>query len=236
MTLSLKIISPLHATAADLARRQQRYEAQAAPGTRLQVDNLDGGPAALNSSGDVLHSAAAIYRQALETSPDEWQAILIDCVFDPAVEEIREATGIPTFGPTRVTLPLIPLVAPNFSIIARSRRQCQLLGELVERQGYGGYLCSLMALDISYEEAKQPDIFSRVMAERLRRAVGQDGARAIMFGSTTMAIDEEMRAAAAGAPLFMPGMVALHVIEQLWRDGLWPAGAAPHHSPLERNE
>ncbi len=140
MTLSLKIISPLHATAADLARRQQRYEAQAAPGTRLQVDNLDGGPAALNSSGDVLHSAAAIYRQALETSPDEWQAILIDCVFDPAVEEIREATGIPTFGPTRVTLPLIPLVAPNFSIIARSRRQCQLLGELVERQGYGGYL------------------------------------------------------------------------------------------------
>ncbi len=236
MTLSLKIISPLHATAADLARRQQRYQAQAAPGTRLQVDNLSGGPAALNSSGDVLDSAAAIYRQALQTSPDEWQAILVDCVFDPAVEEIREATGIPTFGPTRTTLPLIALVAPGFSIIARSRRQCRLLGELVERQGYGGHLHSLLALDISYEEAKQSDIFSRVMAERLRRAVGQDGARAIMFGSTTMAIDEEMRAAAAGVPLFMPGMVALRVIEELWHGGLWPADAASHQAPPERNE
>lgn len=236
MTLHLKIISPLHATAADLARRQQRYEVQASPRTRIRVDNLEGGPAALNSSGDVLDSAAAIYRQALQTSAAEWQAILIDCVFDPAVEEIREATGIPTFGPTRTTLPLIPLVAPNFSIIARSHRQCQLLGQLVEREGYGHYLRSLLALDISYEEAKQPAVFGRVMAERLRRAVNQDGTRAIMFGSTTMAVDDEMRAAADGVPLFMPGMVALRVIEQLWQDGLWPANAALHGSSPERNE
>jgi len=66
--------------------------------------------------------------------------------------------------------------------------------------------------------------------------VDQDGARAIMFGSTTMAIDAEMRAAAGGAPLFMPGMVALRIIEQLWQDGLWPATAAPHQRPPGRNK
>lgn len=224
MTLSVKILSPLKATDDDLARRQRRYADHAGPHTRVQVDNLEGGPAALNSSGDVLASAAAIYRQALHTSPGDWQAILIDCVFDPAVEEIREATGIPTFGPTRVTLPLIPLVADSFSIIARSQRQCQLLAELVEKEGYGDRLQSLRALDISYEEAKQPRIFRRVMGERLRGAVAQDGAQAIMLGSTTMAMDQEMRAAAGGVPLFMPGMVALRLIEQLWEGGLWPGG------------
>ena len=104
-----------------------------------------------------------------------------------------EETGIPTFGPTRTTLPLINLVAPNFSIIARSRRQCELLAELVEREGYGDRLQSVRALDISYEETKQADVFKRVMLSKLETAVSQDGARAIMFGSTTMALTDEMR-------------------------------------------
>ena len=224
MPLRVKILSPLKATEDDLARRQRRYSGHAGPGTQVQVENLEGGPAALNSSGDVLASAAAIYRQALDASPEAWDAVLIDCVFDPAVVEIREATGIPAFGPTRTTLPLIPLVADDFAIIARTRRQCELLAELVMELGYVDYLQSLHALDISYEEAKQPAVFERVMVDRLRSAGADEGAGAIMFGSTTMAISDEMRAAAAGVPLFMPGMVALRVIEQLWQDGLWPAG------------
>ncbi len=224
MPLRVQILSPLEATEDDLARRQRRYSGHARPDTQVRVENLEGGPASLNSSGDVLASAAAIYRQALNASPEAWDAILIDCVFDPAVVEIREATGIPTFGPTRTTLPLIPLVADDFAIIARTRRQCELLAELVAEAGYVDYLRSLHALGISYEEAKQPAVFERVMVDRLRSAVADEGAGAIMFGSTTMAISDEMRAAAAGTPLFMPGMVALRVIEQLWQDGLWPAG------------
>jgi signal transduction histidine kinase len=65
MTFSVKILSPLQATADDLARRQQRYEQHAGPQTRGQVDNLEGGPAALNSGGDVLASA----RRAGEGDP-----------------------------------------------------------------------------------------------------------------------------------------------------------------------
>ena len=60
------------------------------------------------------------------------------------------------------------------------------------------------------------------MLDRLEEAVVSDGARAIMFGSTTMALTDDMRATARGAPLFMPGMVALKVMERLWFDDLWP--------------
>lgn len=222
MTFRVKIISPLEASEADLDRRQRRYSQQAGPNTQVVVENLRGGPAALNTSGDVLASAAAIYQQGRDTRPDDYDAILIDCVFDPAVEELQESTGLPTFGPTRVTLPLIELVSSNFSIIARTERQCELLAGIVTRYGFGNYLCSLRALNISYEEAKQPGIFNRIMLDRLEEAVVSDGARAIMFGSTTMALTDDMRATARGAPLFMPGMVALKVMERLWFDDLWP--------------
>lgn len=222
MTLRVNIISPLKATEADLARRQQRYSEQASPNTAVTVINLAAGPPALNSSGDILASAAAIYQTGMTTTRAEADAILVDCVFDPAVDELREATGLPTFGPTRTTLPFIPLVAERFAIVARSPRQSTLLAELVEQEGYGDWLCGIRALDISYEEAKQPAIFNRVMLARLETAVVDDGAQAILFGSTTMALTPEMRRAARGVPLFMPGMVALRVLEQLWQDGLWP--------------
>jgi allantoin racemase len=224
MTLRIKIISPLKAAETDLARRQQRYSDHARPDTAVSVLNLTGGPQALNSSGDILISAAVIFQRGSTITKSDCDAILIDCVFDPAVVELHEATGIPTFGPTRTTLPLINFVAPNFSIIARSRRQCELLAELVEREGFGDQLQSVRALDISYEEAKEAEIFNRVMFSRLETAVVQDGAKAIMFGSTTMALTAEMRSKAGGRPLFMPGMTALRTIEHLWFDGLWPGG------------
>lgn len=220
MTFHVRILSPLKATADDLARRQRRYSEAAAPATEVRVENLNGGPAALNNSADILLSAAAILQQATNAPSGSYDAMLIDCVFDPALQEISECVTVPVFGPTRTTLPLIPLVADNFSIIARSQRQCELLAALVEREGYGDYLHSLRALEISYEEAKQPHLFNRVMTHRLYDAVHEDGAQAIMFGSTTMAISDEMYGAAAGVPLFMPGMVALGVMQQLWRDGL----------------
>jgi Asp/Glu/hydantoin racemase len=222
MTLRLKIISPLKATAADLERRQRRYHQQAQPETAVSVLNLDSGPQALNSSGDILSSAAAIFAIGSKITRDDCEAILIDCVFDPAVDELYEETGILTFGPTRTTLPLISLVAPNFSIIARSQRQCDLLAKLVQREGFGNRIQSVRALDISYEEAKQTEIYHKVMLSKLETAVSKDGAEAIMFGSTTMALTDDMRRKAGGKPLFMPGMIALSVIEQLWFGGLWP--------------
>lgn len=223
MPFRVKIISPLEATEADLARRQRRYSAHAQPGTAVTVVNLAGGPAALETAGDVLESAAAIFRQGAGRTPTECDAILIDCVFDPAVQELEEATGIPTFGPTRATLPLVALAAPSFSIVARGAPQGELLAAIVERYGYGSRLRSMRTLGLSYEEAKRPDVFEKLMCERLRQVVGEDGARAVMFGSTTMALTDEMIAAAGGVPVFMPGMVALRVMEHLWRDGLWPA-------------
>lgn len=219
--LRVRVVSPLAATEADLARRQRRYGAHAGPDTQVTVDNLAGGPGALDTSGDVLESAAAIFRQAARLTAAQCDAILVDCVFDPAVEELREATGLPVFGPTRVTLPLIALVAGRFSIVARAERQCELLAETVARYGFRPALQSLRALGISYEEAKRPELFEAAMREQLCR-VREDGAHAVMLGSTTMALTDPMREAAGGLPLFMPGLVALRAMEHLWRDDLWP--------------
>ena len=50
--------------------------------------------------------------------------------------------------------------------------------------------------------------------------VEEDHARAVVMGSTTMALTDEIAAVAGGVPLFLTGMVTLGIMESLWRDGL----------------
>jgi Asp/Glu/hydantoin racemase len=220
------IISPLRASEADLARRQRRYGAQAGPGTTVTVVNLDGGPPALETLGDIEASAAVIARQMGTVTAADCDAILVDCVYDPAVDELRDAGGVPAFGPTRLTLPLAAGVARRFSIVSRTERLGGLLADLMTSYGYGAGLASVRTLGLSYEEGKDPVRFEAAMCGALRRVAAEDGAEAVVLGSTTMAVTEPMREAAGSLPLFMPGLVALRVLEQLWQDGLWPAERA----------
>jgi allantoin racemase len=216
MSFRVKIISPLKATKADIQRRQRRYSEHAGPDTQAEVFNLEEGPLALNTPDDLIFCEHAVFQEGAKTDRNDFDAILIDCVFDPAVDALREETGIPTFGPTRITLPLISLVAPDFSIIARIKKQSELLAEVVKKYGYSDRLVATHALGISYEEAKEEKIFNEAMIHQLKLVIEEDHAGAVMMGSTTMALADEVIEAAADMPLFLPGMIALRVMGILW--------------------
>ncbi len=220
MTFRVKIISPIKIDEADLKRRQLRYGETAGQGTQIQVFNLPEGPTTLDTVADVVFCEYAVFQQGANTRADEFDAILIDCVFDPAIDRLRDHTGLPTFGPMRTTLSLIPLVAKRFSILARSEKQCELLADLVKRYGYGDSLASTRALGISYAEARKSEVFVQAMKHQIKNAITDDGARAIVMGSTTMALSDELIQVANGVPLFMPGMFALRVMESMWNEGL----------------
>jgi len=218
MSFRVKIISPLKATEADIQRRQLRYSEHAGPNTQVEIFNLEEGPLALNTPDDLIFCEHAVFQEGTKTERHDFDAILIDCVFDVAVDVLREETGIPTFGPTRTTLQLISLVVPSFSIIARIEKQSELLAQVVRKYGYGDRLVSTRALGISYEEAKEENIFNEAMIRQLKLVIEEDKAGAVMMGSTTMALADEVAVAAAGMRLFFPGMIALKVMEILWFD------------------
>lgn len=81
-------------------------------------------------------------------------------------------------------------------------------------------MASARFLGISYQESRKPKLFDQAMKKQLGKVVNEDGAQAVVMGSTTMALADDVVAAAGDAPLFLPGMIALRVIEGLWRDGM----------------
>jgi len=220
MTFRVKIISPIKVDEADLRRRQIRYTEHAGQDTHIQVFNLEEGPTTLDTPGDLLFCEHALFLEGMNTDPDTFDAILIDCVFDPALEALREQAPVATFGPMLTTLPLVSIVATQFSYVARAERQTQWLAEIAEKYGYGSQLVSSRALGISYQESRKPKIFDGAMSKQLKGAINDDGAEAVVMGSTTMALSDEVKNSAGTVPLFLPGMVALRVMEGLWSDSL----------------
>lgn len=220
MPFRVKIISPIKIDDADLRRRQMRYAQHAGPDTQIEVFNLDEGPTTLDTRGDMLYCEHAVFQAGINTSPEAFDAILIDCVFDPAVDALREECAVPTFGPMRITLPLVVQAAGRFAYVARAERQTDWLSQLAQHYGYGDWLVAARPLRITYEESRNPSTFDAAMSQQLKRVIEEDGAAAVVMGSTTMAISERVAEAAGSVPLFLPGMVALRVMENLWADGL----------------
>ena len=220
MPFRVKIISPIKIDEADLRRRRIRYGNQAGPDTEIEVFNLADGPTSLSTPGDILFCEHAVFQEGINTDQKDFDAILIDCVFDPAVKALREQSPLPVFGPMKVTLPLVMLIANNFSFVARAERQTMWLADLAHQHGFEYRIASARFLGISYQESRKPKIFDAAMKAQLSKAVNEDGAQAIIMGSTTMALEDEVSAAAGGVPLFLPGMVALRAMEGLWLDGM----------------
>lgn len=220
MTFRVKIISPIRIDQADLKRRQDRYGQTAGSETQINVCNLPEGPTALLCVADMVACEHAVFQAGAGICADKWDAILVDCVFDPAVDSIQKHTGVPTFGPMRTTLSLLHLVAQNFAIVARTQTQCEMMTDVIRRYGYGSSLVATRSLDLTYAQGRQPAVFNKAMAEQIKNAVRKDRAQAILMGSTTMALNDTLLAAANGVPLVMPGMFSLRVMESMWNEGL----------------
>ncbi|MDH3600301.1 MAG: aspartate/glutamate racemase family protein, partial [Candidatus Tectomicrobia bacterium] len=178
------------------------------------------GPTALETPGDMLFSEHAVFQEGAKTTADEVDAILIDCIFDPAVEALQKHLDIPVFGPLRTSLALVLMVSPNFAIVGRGSQHGEMFADIVARYGYRDRLAAIRTLDLTYAKGRQAAHFDVAMRQRLKQVVEEDHARAVVLGSTTMALTDEVAAVAGDVPLFLTGMVTLGIMESLWRDGL----------------
>ncbi len=220
MSFRVKIITPIQVDDADLQRRERRYGERASPDTQIDVVGLTEGPAALETQGDLQWSEHAVFQEGSKTQPDQCDAILIDCIFDPAVAALRKHLDIPVFGPLQTTLPLVSLIASNFAIVARGQHHHKVFTDIVTRYGYGDRLAAIRALNLNYAEGRLAENFDTAMRQRLKEVVEDDHAQAVIMGSTTMALTDHVASAAGAIPLFLTGMVTLGIMESLWRDGL----------------
>ncbi len=204
--MRLRAITPIVVAEEELTRRRARYAELAPPGVTVHLDNLPNGPDRLESSDQIRVSEQRVHEVALRTNPDRFDGIFLDCVLDPALEQLQTDSALPVFGITRLVSSFLGSLGLQMAAVARNHAIADELVERIDAFGWSAHLKGVLILDLSLEDISDTDLWNRAVTERL---VAGDlaGVDAVINGCSAV----EVRPA-GGPPVLDPTALALRLI------------------------
>jgi allantoin racemase len=156
-------------------------------GTVVSVANLATGPASIESEFDEAFALPNMVVRMMEAEREGADAIVIDCMGDPALAAGREVIDVPVVGASQAGMHYAALLAHNFSVVTVLATLRPMFEHLAERYGLGSKLASVRSVEIPVLEleADMERLVDGLVDESVK-AIEQDGAHAIVFGCTGM--------------------------------------------------
>ncbi|MCY3750435.1 MAG: aspartate/glutamate racemase family protein [Gammaproteobacteria bacterium] len=166
-----------------LAGRQALYAGWARPGTEISVRLLDKRvPAEADPSDSFV--LPEILHQIVEAEQDTADAVIVDCMEDPGVEEGRRLVNIPVIGPGHAAMNLASVLGYKFSILY-PLQQTILIERLVVHHQLSSMLASIRYLSCGLEGIRSSDSTTlKVLEETAITAIIEDGAHVIIPACT----------------------------------------------------
>jgi allantoin racemase len=201
------------------------------PDTTAGVTSFTPGrvPAHLEYDGFEAFAVPEIVRAARHFAEKGWDAMVVGCFYDTALEAAREVSGeMIVVGPCQAGLEVAGALAAKASVIATRTKAAGHIARRIRGYGAGHRIASIRTLDILTSElTRDPELTARRVEEEARAAIEQDGAEAILLGCTL----EYEAANAIGRRLGVPLIDAVRApfaqaesLARLARDFGWNSG------------
>lgn len=204
MSLSLRIITP-HTTPRPNKLPGLEPLARAC-GVILSQTTLDNGPSSIESAFDEVLCAPDVVRRAIEGERDGVDALVIDCMGDPALQAAREAVDVPVFGPAETSMHVAGMLGHRFAIVTVLGRVRPLIDHLAHRYGVASKLACVRSVEtpvLAIDE--NPDRLADALFGEARQAILVDRADVIVLGCTGfLGLDTALKARLAEVDLTVP--------------------------------
>ena len=202
--LRIRAITPIHVGAAEVRRRQQRYERLAPAGLEIHLDDIgDGAPRALETEGDVRRSESLVIEEIRRTDADRYDAVLPDCVLDPGVGVLADAP-VPVVGLLALCGHFLAGAGQRFAAVTRNAAIGAELRRKAGTYGMSEALTDVRVLGLSVADI--PD--DAAWARAITRSVADLPVGAVFNGCSAV----DVRPAGAGPRIVDPTAVALRVL------------------------
>ena len=166
---------------------------------------------------------------------DDFDAFVIACYGDPAVDACREITEKPVIGIGEASMNLASLLGHKFSIVTVIPRAVPIMENLVRKVRLEGKCASVRATSLSVLEIEaDPDRAVVEMVEQAKIAVRDDGAEVICLGCAGMGPLDERVEAAVGVPVIDGTASAVLLAQALLLYGKKTSKAAAYAAPPEK--
>lgn len=213
MTMRIHVVTPVTTVS---FRNPEDFKEFERDGIVVTQEFINNGPASIECEFDEAMALPDTLRKIIEAERSGADAIVIDCLADPAVKAAREIVSIPVVGPGETSMHWAALLAGPFSIITVLDSVRPMIENIARVHGLDGKMKSIRVVNIPVLELEQDmkRLYSGLGDEAVK-AVRENGARGIVLGCTGMmgcaaAVEDTLkRETGAYIPVLDPVPVAI---------------------------
>ena len=210
--------------------------ASARPDTEIVFTNPLHGPACAEGALDevmVSYNLVEVVRQA--EAEGGYDAYVVACFGDPAVDALREITDKPVVGVAEAAFHLATFLCGKFAIVSTLPRVRKNMEDRLRHHGVIDRVATIRTPDLPVL-AFHDDLENarRTLIEAAREAVEQDLAELIILGCAGMSGFADIVSKEIGVPVLDTVMCAVKVAESLVDLGLKTSKSNTYQTPTEK--
>jgi len=216
--LKIKVIIPnAGMSPSELKDRERMLKTVARADTEISVDCIAAGPESIESHYDEIMASRYILERVKAAEEAGFDAIVIYCTSDPAVDAAREIVNIPVVGPGEVAIHLASILGNRFSYLTVLEETIPKNEERIRKSKIDqSCLASVRSLGIPVSRLRDNlEETKRAVIREGRKAVEEDGAQVVILGCMGLAgLGKEVQAE-LGVPVVDPAFIAVNMAELL---------------------
>jgi len=200
---------------------RQELEKIKRPDTELMVVNPEHGPVSIESAYDEVLAGPPTLEQVRRANKEGYDAVILACFSDPALDAAKEISEIPVIGIEEATMHIATMLGHKFSITTAFRNRVPTRDLHARLRGVESAFASTLVLDMSVLEmdANPAKAKARIL-ELARQAVEKDGVEVIILGCAGLAGYAQDVERELGIVVLDPTSVALKIAEAIVDLGL----------------
>lgn len=179
------------------------------------------GPITIESSYDEAYAIAPTIDLVEQAKGKSYDAIILACFCEVAVEAAREISSVPVLGLEEPTLSVALLLGEKFGVMTEKRPRVAMKKRHIRRYGLLERMAAIRPLGLSVAELDTDPEGTKTAGMALaRRMIEEDGAEVIIMGCAAMAGYSDDLERELQVPVLDPLKVSLKVAEALVDLGL----------------
>lgn len=210
--IRIKVVIPNSGMDRDtLNARENMLSRAVSPGTQISVDCISGGPISIESVTDEIIAGPYLLEAGRQAQREGYDAFVVYCFSDLAVDALRENLSIPVIGPGAVALAAADMLSNRFTVVTTVERNVsRTLRRLKQNPLCREKMAGVRALNIPVAELRDdPKATMRYLSKLCQMAVEKDQADTLVLGCLGLAEYGDALEQEFGIKVIDPAFLAL---------------------------
>lgn len=227
--MKIKVIIPNSGMDRDtLNKRERMLKSAVSEETEISVDCITEGPDSIESNTDEVLAGKEVIQLCKKAEKDGYDAVVIYCFSDLAIDAVRENVNIPVIGPGEVTLAVADIISLRFAVITTvsgnvSRTERRLMKNKVAQEK----MKAVLPLDIPVVDLREnPGVTMDYLCNVCEEGIKKYGIDTLILGCLGMAMYGGILEERYGIKVLDPAFLAVGFAEFAARSHLVPSRKA----------